>query len=198
MAEVTARIFASHPVAASQYARLLAVEDGITLVREELPFQVGVFDGESASVEAVLTLARLKFPTMRPLLVAFPCDESECLRWLFRGVWGMVSYDQVEEELPRAVRQLGDGQLWFPAPVVIRWMRIDAARRSSALRLSLTPREQQIMEFLLRRFSNKEIAEILNISERTVKFHVSNILSKLQVTSRQELAAKWVPHLGLT
>jgi DNA-binding NarL/FixJ family response regulator len=198
MPQITIRVFASHPVAAGQYKRLLVAEPDISLPPEEDPFQVGIFDGESASVEAVLTLARLKFPTMRPVLVGFPCDDSECLRWLFRGVWGMVPYDRLEEELPRAVRQLAGGQLWFPAPVVIRWMRIDAARRSSALRLSLTQRERQVMEFLLRRFSNKEIAEILNISERTVKFHVSNILGKLQVTSREDLVAKWVPHLGLT
>lgn len=198
MPQISARVFASHPVAAAQFKRLLAGEPDIALAPEEEPFQVGIFDRESTSVEAVLTLARLKFPTMRPILVGFPCDDSESLRWLFRGVWGMVTYEQLEEELPRAVRQLAGGQLWFPAPVVIRWMKIDAARRSSALRLSLTQRERQIMEFLLRRFSNKEIAEILNISERTVKFHVSNILSKLQVGSRQELAAKWVPHLGLT
>ncbi|MBI2956919.1 MAG: helix-turn-helix transcriptional regulator [Acidobacteria bacterium] len=77
-------------------------------------------------------------------------------------------------------------------------MRIDAARRASALRLSLTKRERQVMEFLLRRFSNKEIAEIIGISERTVKFHVSNILTKLQVNSRDELAAKWVPYFGIS
>lgn len=198
MSQIAIRVFASHPVAAGQYKRLLAAEPDISLAPEEEPFQVGIFDGESASVEAVLTLARLKFPTMRPVLVGFPCDDSEYLRWLFRGVWGMVAYDRLEEELPRAVRQLAGGQLWFPAPVVIRWMRIDAARRSSALRLSLTQRERQVMEFLLRRFSNKEIAEILNISERTVKFHVSNILGKLQVSSREDLVAKWVPNLGLT
>ena len=47
------------------------------------------------------------------------------------------------------------------------------------------------MELLLRRLSNKEIGSILHISERTVKFHVGNILTKLQVTSRRELSAMW-------
>ncbi|HKZ53247.1 MAG TPA: response regulator transcription factor [Candidatus Acidoferrales bacterium] len=198
MAAITIRVFASHPVAAQQFARLLAAEPDFMLVADDEPFQVGVFDTASASAETVMTLARLKFPAMRPVLVAAPCDETECLRWLFRGAWGLVNYDHYQQELPRAVRQLAGGQLWFPAPVVVRWMRIDAARRSSALRVSLTRRERQILEFLLRRFSNREIAEILNISERTVKFHVSNVLGKLQVTSRQELVASRVPHLGLT
>ncbi len=177
---------------------MLAADEDLRVVSDEVPFQVGVFDGESSSVEAVLTLARLKYSGLRPVLLAQQCDENECLRWLFRGVWGVVDYGAYESELPRAVRQVAGGQLWFPADVVVRWMRIDGARRSMALRLSLTKRERQVMEFLLRRFSNKEIADILTISERTVKFHVSNVLSKLQVSSRQELAASSVPYLGVT
>lgn len=198
MSGTPVRVFASHPVAAERYRRLLEAAGDFEFPPEDQPFQVGVFDAESASVEAVLTLARLKFPAMRPVLVAFPCEENECLRWLFRGVWGLVAYDHYAEELPRAVRQVAGGQFWFPSYVILRWMAIDGARRASALRLTLTPRERQVMEFLLRRFSNKEIAEILNISERTVKFHVSNILSKLQVDSREQLAVRWVPRLGLT
>ena len=198
MPPTTVRIFSSHPVAAEQYEKVLAAEKDLRLVRKEDPFQVGVFDSESASVEAVLTMARLRFPVMRPLLMAYPLDESECMRWLFRGAWGMVPFDRYERDLPRAVRRLAEGQLWFPAPVVMRWMRISEARRASAYRISLSKREKQVMELLLRRFSNKEIAEIVGVSERTVKFHVSNVLNKLQVNSREELTAKWVPYFGVT
>ena len=198
MAGIPVRVFASHPVATSAYRQLLRTEGDFEFPADDQPFQVGVFDGESSSVEAILTLARLKFPSMRPVLVAFPCDENECLRWLFRGVWGLVTYDSYETELPRAARQIAGGQFWFPSQVILRWMQIDGARRASALKPSLTPRERQVMEFLLRRFSNREIAEILNISERTAKFHVSNILAKLQVDSREQLVVRWVPRLGLT
>lgn len=194
----TVRIFAPHPVAAEQYEKVLAAEKDFRLVRKDEPFQVGVFDSEAASIEAVLTMARLRFPTMRPLLMAFPQDENECLRWLFRGVWGMIPFDRFKRDLPRAVRRLAEGQLWFPGPVIMRWMRISEARRASAYRMSLSKREKQIMELLLRRFSNREIAEIAGVSERTVKYHVSNILAKMQVNSRAELTAKWVPYFGLT
>ena len=198
MRPTTVRIFSSHPVAAEQYEKALASEKNFRVVHKDDPFQVGVFDSESASVEAVLTMARLRFPTMRPLLVSFPQDEGECLRWLFRGVWGMVPFDRYKRDLPRAARRLAEGQLWFPAPVVVRWMRISEARRASSYRMSLSKREKQIMELLLRRFSNREIAEIAGVSERTVKYHVSNVLAKLQVHSRAELTAKWVPYFGVT
>ena len=87
-------------------------------------------------------------------------------------------------------------QLWFSPPVIVRWMRFDERRRASALHVSLTQREREVMEFLLRRLSNKEIATILRISETTVKFHVGHIFKKLHISSRQELSAKSVPHLG--
>lgn len=192
------RVFASHPVAERQFKRLLMTEKSMSLVSEGEPFQVGIFDSESDSVEAVLTLARLKYTQMRPVMVGPSCEDNECLRWLFRGVWGLVPYDKYEEDLVLAVRKLAEGQLWFPPSVLVRWMRLDAVRRESVLHLSLTEREHQVMEFLLRKFSNKEIADILGISERTVKYHVSNVLTKLQVESREDLAAKWLPDLGLT
>lgn len=192
------RVFASHPVAERQFKRLLMTEKSMALVSEGEPFQVGIFDSESDSVEAVLTLARLKYAQMRPVMVGPSCEDNECLRWLFRGVWGLVPYDKYEEDLVRAVRKLAEGQLWFPSSVLARWMRLDAVRRESVLHLALTEREHQVMEFLLRKFSNKEIADILGISERTVKYHVSNVLTKLQVESREDLAAKWLPDLGLT
>jgi len=52
---------------------------------------------------------------------------------------------------------------------------------------SLTERESEIMEFLKKRHSNAEIARHLGIRNSTVKFHVSNLFSKLDVSSRREL-----------
>lgn len=198
MAATTVRLFASHPVAAVEYESVLAAEEDFQLVSNPDAFQVGVFDSGPTAVEAVLTLARLKFPAMRPVLMSFPCNENECLRWLFRGIWGLVAYDRFEKELPRAVRRVAEGKYWFPAPVVKRWNRIGSARRDSALPEPLTGRENQVLDFLLRRFSNKEIADILNISDSTVKFHVAHVLAKLQLTCRHELPAHWAPYTGLT
>ena len=53
--------------------------------------------------------------------------------------------------------------------------------------LSLTAREQQIFQMMIRRFSNKDIASAIGVSLRTVKFHVSNILSKVRVANRREI-----------
>ena len=62
--------------------------------------------------------------------------------------------------------------------------------RTIASPAPLSPRQQDVLKAVLRRQANKEIASRLNISERTVKFHVSALLSKFRVRSRSELARR--------
>jgi DNA-binding CsgD family transcriptional regulator len=59
--------------------------------------------------------------------------------------------------------------------------------RPAANAPGLSRREQDVLEALLQNMSNKEIATRLNISERTVKFHVSNLLAKFSVQRRSDL-----------
>jgi DNA-binding NarL/FixJ family response regulator len=191
MAPFGIRVFSSHPFAKVLYANVLGAEKDLQVVSEGENFLVGVFDGQLTDVEAVLNLARLKCPSMRPLLVSNADNENECLRWIFRGVWGLVPYEACQEQLVRAVHHLAEGQLWFPPNVIERWMQMTSPLSAPWEKVPLTQREREVMELLLRRLSNKEIGAILRISERTVKFHVGNILTKLQLTSRYELSAMW-------
>lgn len=189
MGPVTIRLFSSHPVAAGQYTRLLKRENGFCLESDNGQAQVGIFDDELPSLEAALALARIQAPTMRPVIVCSSCDENDLLHWILEGVWGAVPYERYEDDLPRAVRQVAEGQLWFPAPVVARWMKLDHSNDSPKPGSHLTPREKEIFSMVHRRLSNKEIASLLRISERTVKFHVGNIFTKLHVHSRLELVS---------
>ncbi len=65
--------------------------------------------------------------------------------------------------------------------------------------IKVTRREEEVLRGILRGFANKEIASNLNLSERTVKFHVSSLLSKFRVRGRMELVreasrfANWAP-----
>jgi DNA-binding NarL/FixJ family response regulator len=191
MSALVVRVFSSHPFARLLYADLLGNEQDLQVISDGDVFTVGVFDGLLADVEGTLNLMRLKNPSMRPLLVSSTRDQDECLRWIFRGVWGLVPYNECQEQLGRAVRHVAEGQLWFPPTVIERWMQMTSPTATPWGTLPLTHRERQVMELLLRRMSNREIGAILRISERTVKFHVGNILTKLQVTSRRELSALW-------
>ena len=188
---IPVRIFASHPIVKDQYTQLLGAEQDFRLVSEQEAFQVALFDSALDCLEAGLTLLRLRFPSMQPLLLSFPMEEKQCLRWLFRGVRGMVPYERYQEELPGAIRALAQGQLWFPRSVLANWRAISSRTRPIHPLVPMTKREREVMEFLVRRFSNQEIADILNICRPTVKIHVGNILEKLQLSSRQELSAEW-------
>ena len=128
-------------------------------------------------------------------LVLIPGERSnheEMLRLLYAGVDGIVSLTKdLQKELPVAVRVIQAGNLWIPPQVKAEYVEqtyllLDKLQLSG---LSLTAREIQILHLMVRRLSNKEIAAKLGTAERTVKFHVSNILSKFRVENRRNLLA---------
>jgi DNA-binding NarL/FixJ family response regulator len=67
-------------------------------------------------------------------------------------------------------------------------IEIEPITRSALSEIKLTPREQEVLIELLKGRSNKEIGNAVNLSERTVKFHVSSLLQKFGVRGRIEIA----------
>lgn len=139
-------------------------------------------------------LLRVRCPGSK-FLVFLPPERGqteEMLRLLYTGVDGIVTVAGAwQEEIPRAVQAILEGNLWVPPQVMAEYARQAKLLLDKQLRpdLPLTGREHQILELMIRRLSNKEIAEVVGISERTAKFHVSNIFRKLSVRSRQGLLA---------
>jgi DNA-binding NarL/FixJ family response regulator len=130
------------------------------------------------------------------VLVLLPADTTNSgkeLRALFFGVRGVVVTSSCwQSELNQAVNTVLDGGLWISREVLSEYVKRTSSHNGGRARGAdplehLTAREEQIMSFLLKRDSNKEIGNVLGISERTVKYHVSNILQKKQVSSRKEL-----------
>ena len=118
--------------------------------------------------------------------------DEDILRMLYLGLDGLVKVSEdLEQELASAVNTVLDGAVWAPRRLLAEYVRQTNWLRSDQFlaQFSLTPRESQVLQFAIRRFSNKEIGGILGISERTVKFHMSNIFEKLQVNDRQSLPA---------
>jgi len=70
------------------------------------------------------------------------------------------------------------------------------AGHSVSSSVKLTRREEEVLSGLMRSLANKEIAATLNLSERTVKFHVSSLLSKYRVRGRMELVREASRHTG--
>ena len=124
-------------------------------------------------------------------------NATEKVRLFYWGIDGFLElHERWQTELPSAVRRISAGQFWVPQEVLAVYIKqvrelLDEERPSSH---SLTAREIQVLQLLMRSLSNKEISAALRIGERTVKFHVSNILSKLHVEDRRGL----LPNLRLS
>ncbi len=125
------------------------------------------------------------------ILLLSPAQGSEQMRLLYLGISGLVVMSpNLNQELPRAVRTVMAGELWVRRDTLMQYVqRNKSVGEGNAWGGHLTPREEQIISFLLRDYSNKRIAYALGISERTVKYHVSNIFQKAQVGTRKELRA---------
>jgi DNA-binding NarL/FixJ family response regulator len=138
----------------------------------------------------ISTITR-RFPEARIVVVAEHFRESEAFGLLRLGVKGLVPYREVREKLAPALDAVAAGGFWVPRSLLSRFLDSVVAssrgRPRSGLSASITAREREVLETLLDNLSNKQIADKLHISERTVKFHVSNLLAKFQLKHRQDL-----------
>lgn len=111
------------------------------------------------------------------------------LHAIYLGAHGVVvNSPNLERDLPEAIHAVANGQLWMrPAAMAEYARRSFDASKNIVPGVLLTDREQQVVKLIQEHFSNKHIAAALQISERTVKFHVSNILQKFRVKNRSSL-----------
>jgi two-component system, NarL family, response regulator DevR len=203
-------LFCSHPVVQEQLARLLKHSDFDVVVCGELLLPeagAAAFDAREpclAVIDASDVMATLEFVRMLRLeqrtvhlLVLLPRLEDSIAAPLLRlGVKGLLTYQQAPRELTRAARQVGAGMYWVPRELLTRFVEsiLPEVRGCKALdcEADISRREREVLDLLLANLSNKEIAGKLFISERTVKFHVSNLLSKFGVQRRADLIVLWM------
>lgn len=122
-------------------------------------------------------------------------DDTEKLLDAFKaGAQGYLVKSIRSEELLRRLRGISDGDAVLSRAMATRIL--DEFRRSAEVLpdMALTSREFEVLTLVAQRRSNKEIATELVISEHTVKNHMKNILTKLQVRSRRAAAAYGIAH----
>ena len=203
-------LFCRHPVAQEQFTRLLKRSGfDIVLCGELLLPEAGAaeLDAEEpclAIVDASDVIATLAFVRtlrleQRPvhLLVLLPKLEDSVTSPLLRlGVKGLLTYRQAPRELARAACQVDAGMYWVPRELLTRFVEsiLPELRGCKSLdsAVDISRREREVLDLLLDNLSNKEIASKLFVSERTVKFHVSNFLSKFGVQRRADLIVLWM------
>ncbi len=105
------------------------------------------------------------------------------------GINGYVLKDSESAELKKAIRAIMDGKTYIKPSLIPALNAKRLERNEDEKKIdSLTRRELEVLKLLAIGMYNKEVAEKLEISERTVKNHVSNIFKKLEVTDRTQAA----------
>lgn len=130
------------------------------------------------------------------VLTSFPDDEL-LFDAIVAGADGYILKQVGSDDLIRGLEQVGQGQsLLDPALTKKVFAKMREARRHERTTAfaELTDRETQILARVAEGQTNQEIASALSLSEKTVRNHVSNILSKLYLTSRAQAAAYATRH----
>ncbi|MDP2662731.1 MAG: response regulator transcription factor [Dehalococcoidia bacterium] len=163
---------------------------------EALRPQVAVLDCHLPEMEGAAVAAEIRrrgLPTRVLALSAYD-DEKNVRGMVLAGAVGYILKDEAPGAIVFAVQAVARGEEWFSRKVatsLAAW-----ARGKQPGTADLTRRELDILRLLASGKTNKEIAHTLVLAERTVEFHVSNVLSKLGVGSRMQ-AALWAKERGL-
>lgn len=145
-------------------------------------------DGMAATREITKTS-----PHIRILVITLFEDDESIFNALRAGARGYILKDTAEEELVRAIRAVGEGEAIFSPAIATRMIDYFSAARPlipQEVFPELTEREREVLRLVARGLTNAAIAERLVISLKTVRNHVSNIYSKLQVADRAQAAIR--------
>ena len=141
-------------------------------------------------IEACLQITQSN-PAIAIVMLSMHSDESYVLRALKAGARAYLLKDSAESDLVRAIHAVAEGKSFF-SPAVSKVLLEDYVRKlqraggEDSFDL-LTPREREILQLIAEGKSNKDVANLLNLSVYTVETHRANLMQKLNLRSVPEL-----------
>ena len=130
------------------------------------------------------------YPQVKVLILTMHENEEYIRQVLAAGALGYVLKDAAAHDLLGAIRAVQRGEAVL-SPAITRLVIEDYLRwgdiRPAGTSNGLTPREREILQLIAEGYTNKEIAEILSLSVKTIQSHRSNLMSKLDLHDRGEL-----------
>jgi DNA-binding NarL/FixJ family response regulator len=192
-----------HPVVRQGLVALLSVQDDIVVAGEAADGPAAVSLAGTVSPDVVLLDLKLPgtdgvavLPELagkyRVLVLTSATEPEWADRAMKAGACGVVYKDIDPDALVRAIRSVHDGNVLLAVGAAAA-LRGGAAGRGNSLD-ALTPREREVLRHVAAGRSNREIARALQVSEKTVKAHVSSVLAKLGVQDRTQAAVLAIRH----
>ncbi len=156
---------------------------------------VVLMDIKMPVMDGLTAIRRIRgtYPDTEVIAVTSVLEDTAIIDAVRAGAIGYLLKDTEADELCRAIKAAAAGQVQLAPQAAARLVREVRAPDSPE---QLSPRELEVLRLIARGCSNREIAQDLVISEKTVKTHASSILSKLGLASRTQ-AALYAMRLGL-
>ena len=149
-------------------------EEAIAMAKENEP-DVIILDLRLRDMSGIEVAAELK--GFQILMLSSFMQEEDVRRAFDAGVLGYVPKDKSSEELLDAIRAVGNGDRYLAPEISLLLAKSETSH-------SLSDRELQILQLIAKGKANKQIGDILTLSENTVKNHVKSILNKLNAKDR--------------
>lgn len=130
----------------------------------------------------LLSYCRKNFPLVPSVVLSASKEQSDLNRALDGGALGFIPKDTTSEVMLNALRLIMSGEIYIPASMNRRSSNIQSSPES------LTPRQQEVVEMMMKGLSNKKIASEMGIVEATIKMHITAIFKRLGVSNRTEAA----------
>jgi DNA-binding NarL/FixJ family response regulator len=212
---ITVLIADDHPVVRQGLRGMLAADDievvgeagtgweAVALVRQLSP-DVVLMDVRMPEMDGLAAMAEMKKTDIQSAVIVLTTYYN--VRYLVRAViYGAAAYflkGIARDELLGAIRAVHAGESLLKIPqlraIVDRVLKEDSKLAPAAVKKmrGLTRREREILGLVVQGLTNRQIAELLCISQATVKTHVENIIEKLGVSDRTQ-AAVWAVRAGV-
>jgi DNA-binding NarL/FixJ family response regulator len=165
--------------------KVLALKPDVVLMDINLPGKNGI--------ELTAELKQ-RIPSVKVLALTIDADQQHISQMIKAGASGYILKDIDSETLYQAIKIVARGDAYLPPDLLLkvltqfRELLSEEKQVMMPEHLGLTRRELEIISYIACGDSNKEIAEKLYISEKTVKNHVSNILKKMELGDRTQVA----------